>query len=146
NHTGEGGIWDATGDTAELLSFRGFDNAEYYALTPGNRFYWDSTGCGNNLDASKRVVQQLILDSLAYWSREMGVDGFRFHLATVLGRTAPGFAFEARSTLLTEIARQAAQDEVEIIAEAWDLGGYNVGDFPPGWAEWNGAYRDAIRR
>jgi glycogen operon protein len=146
NHTGEGGVWDGTGDTAELLAFRGFDNAEYYALTPGNRFYWDSTGCGNNLDASKRVVQQLILDSLAYWSREMGVDGFRFDLAAVLGRTAPGFGFEARGALLTEIADQASRDDVEIIAEAWDLGSYHVGDFPSGWAEWNGAYRDAVRR
>ena len=146
NHTGEGGIWDATGDTAELLSFRGFDNAEYYALAPGNRYYWDSTGCGNNLDASKRVVQQLILDSLSYWSREMGVDGFRFDLATVLGRTAAGFAFEGGGALLKEIAERAAAEDIEIIAEAWDLGGYHVGDFPAGWAEWNGAYRDAVRR
>ena len=146
NHTGEGGIWESSGDTAELLSFRGFDNADYYALTPGGRYYWDSTGCGNNLDASKRVVQQLILDSLAYWSRDMGVDGFRFDLATVLGRTAPGFAFEGRSALLAEIAVQAERDGIEVIAEAWDLGGYHVGDFPAGWAEWNGAYRDAVRR
>jgi isoamylase len=145
NHTGEGGIWDATGDTAELLSFRGFDNADYYALTPGNRYYWDSTGCGNNLNASTRVVQRLILDSLAYWSRVMGVDGFRFDLATVLGRSAPGFQFEGGAALLKEIAEQAAADDIEIIAEAWDLGGSFVGDFPSGWAEWNGAYRDAVR-
>ena len=146
NHTGEGGLWDATGNTAELLSFRGFDNAEYYSLTSGNRFYWDSTGCGNNLDASHEVVQQLILDSLLYWGRDMGVDGFRFDLATVLGRTAPNFGFEGQGSLLKEIARRATQAGVEIIAEAWDLGGYHVGDFPEGWAEWNGAYRDAVRR
>jgi glycogen operon protein len=146
NHTGEGGTWDSAGDTAEILSFRGFDNADYYSLTDGNRYYWDSTGCGNNLNASKRVVQRLILDSLAYWSREMGVDGFRFDLATVLGRTGKGFEFEGSSDMLKEIAEQAAQDDIEIIAEAWDLGGYHVGDFPSGWAEWNGAYRDAVRR
>jgi glycogen operon protein len=146
NHTGEGGTWDAMGATAELLSFRGFDNADYYALCPGNRYYWDSTGCGNNLNASTRVVQKLILDSLAYWSREMGVDGFRFDLATVLGRTGAGFEFEGGGALLREIAEQAAQDDIEIIAEAWDLSGYHVGDFPSGWAEWNGAYRDAVRR
>jgi glycogen operon protein len=146
NHTGEGGIWDASGDTAELLAFRGFDNADYYSLSDGNRFYWDSTGCGNNLDASKAVVQQLILDSLTYWAREMGIDGFRFDLATVLGRTGPNFGFEGQGSLLKEIAHRAQQAGVDIIAEAWDLSGYHVGDFPEGWAEWNGAYRDAVRR
>jgi glycogen operon protein len=146
NHSGEGGLWDETGDTAELLSMRGLDNADYYALTGGNRFYWDSTGCGNNLDASQPVVQRLIKDSLAYWTCEMGVDGFRFDLATVLGRTSPGFGFEGGATLLKDIADFAAREQIEVIAEAWDLSGYHVGDFPRGWAEWNGAYRDAVRR
>ena len=146
NHTGEGGLWDGSGDTAELLCLRGFDNADYYALTADNRFYWDSTGCGNNLDASKAPVRRLIQDSLAYWSREMGVDGFRFDLATVLGRTAPGFEFEGGARLLRDIASFAQRERIEVIAEAWDLSGYHVGDFPRGWAEWNGAYRDAVRR
>jgi glycogen operon protein len=146
NHTGEGGIWDGSGDTAELLCLRGFDNADYYALTPDRRYYWDSTGCGNNLDASQPMVQRLIIDSLEYWALEMGVDGFRFDLATVLGRTAAGFGFEGGGGLLRAIAEFADRERVEVIAEAWDLGGYHVGDFPRGWAEWNGAYRDAVRR
>jgi glycogen operon protein len=146
NHTGEGGIWDGSANTAEVLSMRGLDNAEYYALAVGNRYYWDSTGCGNNLDASKPVVRQLIKDSLEYWSREMGVDGFRFDLATVLGRTGPGYGFEGGAQLLGEIARLAEDRHFEVIAEAWDTAGYHVGDFPSGWAEWNGEYRDAVRR
>ena len=146
NHTGEGGLWDGSGDTAEILCLRGFDNSEYYALTGGNRFYWESTGCGNNLDASKQAAQDLVKDSIRHWSLEMGVDGFRFDLATVLGRSGPNFDFEAGSRLLTDIAELAGQEKIEVIAEAWDLGGYHVGDFPKGWAEWNGIYRDAVRR
>ncbi|HKP94353.1 MAG TPA: isoamylase [Fibrobacteria bacterium] len=146
NHTGEGGLWDGTGDTAELLCLRGFDNSEYYALTGGNRFYWESTGCGNNLNAAKEPVQRLVKDSLRHWSLEMGVDGFRFDLATVLGRSGGGFGFDAGSGLLKDIAGIAEKEKIEIIAEAWDLGGYHVGDFPKGWAEWNGIYRDAARR
>ena len=145
NHTGEGGLWDARGDTAEIVCMRGFDNAEYYALTPDNRHYWDSTGCGNNLNASRLAVQELIKDSLIYWATVMGIDGFRFDLATVLGRTEAGFAFHGGGDLLRQIAELADLGQFEVIAEAWDLGGSFVGDFPPGWAEWNGAYRDAIR-
>lgn len=146
NHTGEGGLWDGSGDTAELLSFRGLDNAGYYSLAPGNRHYWDSSGCGNNLDASKAAVSALIKDSLKYWSGAMGVDGFRFDLATVLGRTGAGFSFEGRSRLLEDIAATAEKEGIEVIAEAWDIAGYHVGDFPKGWAEWNGEFRDEIRR
>ena len=146
NHTGEGGLWDMTGDAAEIMCLRGIDNAAYYALTPGNRHYWDSTGCGNNLDASKPAVRQLISDSLLYWAHEMGVDGFRFDLATVLGRTAPGYGFQGGGDFLRDIAGMAERERIEVIAEAWDLGGYHVGDFPPGWAEWNGAYRDSVRQ
>lgn len=146
NHTGEGGLWDASGDTAELLSFRGLDNAGYYALAPGNRHYWDSSGCGNNLDVSQPAARELILDSLRYWSGTMGVDGFRFDLATVLGRTGRGFAFDGGGGLLREIAETAAREGIEVIAEAWDTAGYHVGDFPRGWAEWNGEYRDTVRR
>jgi isoamylase len=146
NHTGEGGLWDGSGDTAELLFFRGFDNAGYYALTGGNRFYWDSTGCGNNLDASKEAVKKLIHDSICYWSLEMGIDGFRFDLATVLGRSGPDHGFDGGSALLRDLAETAEQEQIEIVAEAWDLGGYHVGEFPRGWAEWNGPYRDSVRR
>lgn len=146
NHSGEGGLWDESGDTAEILCFRGLDNSEYYSLTPDNRFYWESTGCGNNLDASKFAVQNLIKDSLQYWSLEMGVDGFRFDLATVLGRTGASHEFQGDSNLLKEIASLTKKEGLKIIAEAWDLGGYHVGDFPKGWAEWNGIYRDSVRR
>ncbi len=146
NHTGEGGLWDAGGDTAELISLRGIDNAEYYALAEGNRFYWDSTGCGNNLNAAKEAVQRLIKDSIRHWSLEMGVDGFRFDLATVLGRTGGNFDFASGSKLLKDLSDMAAEEKIEIIAEAWDLSGYHVGDFPAGWAEWNGIYRDTLRR
>jgi glycogen operon protein len=146
NHTGEGGLWTAATDTAEIVFLRGLDNAEYYALTGSNAYYWDSTGCGNNLDASKPVVRRLIRDSLEYWAREMGVDGFRFDLATVLGRTGDNFGFQGTGDLLREIAEMAEAQHIEVIAEAWDLSSYHVGDFPKGWAEWNGRYRDAIRR
>jgi glycogen operon protein len=150
NHSGEGGIWDGDPAAAELLFLRGLDNAEYYALTgEGNRFYWESTGCGNNLDCSKPCVQKLILDSLEYWTREMGVDGFRFDLATVLGREATnGFAFSGGAELLRAIETLAEEEQFITIAEAWDTGGggYQVGNFPRGWAEWNGLFRDAMRR
>src|SRR6185503_17685587 len=117
-----------------------------YALADGNAFYWDSTGCGNNLDSSKEPVRRLIRDSVEYWAIEMGVDGFRFDLATVLGRTGRGHSFEGGGDLLRQIAELADAKQIEVIAEAWDTGGdgYHVGDFPRGWAEWNGAYRDAV--
>lgn len=155
NHHGEGGLWQndsgigSDADTAELISLRGLDNARYYALTDDKRYYWDSTGCGNNLDGSKRPVQDLIKDSLVYWSEEMGVDGFRFDLATVLGRSGDGSrAFSGNSDLLEDIATLAHEHGFKIIAEAWDTGGdgYHVGGFPLGWAEWNGRYRDHVRR
>ncbi len=147
NHTGEGGLWSSSSaDTAEIISMRGLDNSEYYALTGGNAFYWDSSGCGNNLDSSKEVVRRLIRDSLEYWALDMGVDGFRFDLAIVLGRTGKDYKFEGGGLLLREIAEMAEAQHIEVIAEAWDISGYHVGDFPKGWAEWNGAYRDAIRR
>jgi len=146
NHTGEGGLWNGGVETAEILSMRGLDNSEYYALTGGNGYYWESSGCGNNLDASREVVRRLIKDSLRYWALEMGVDGFRFDLATVLGRTAQNRGFEPAGLLLREIAQMAEVANVEVIAEAWDTQGTYVGDFPPGWAEWNGNFRDSIRR
>ena len=151
NHSAEGGLWGGDPNSAELLFLRGLDNAEYYALVgEGRRFYWESTGCGNNLDASKPAVRRLILDSLIYWSDVMGVDGFRFDLATVLGREATfDYRFSGGSKLLTAIRELAEERRFTVIAEAWDTqfdGGYQVGNFPPGWAEWNGRYRDAVRR
>jgi isoamylase len=158
NHTGEGGPYvhpDRPGeldlDTAEMFAFRGLDNAGYYALREADRRqYWVSTGCGNNLDCSRPIVQRLVLDSLEYWCGEMGVDGFRFDLATVLGRDAViDYRFTGGSELLRAIARLAAAEDIEVIAEAWDCeypSGYQVGNFPRGWAEWNGNFRDVLRR
>lgn len=158
NHTGEGGLYvhpDRPGeldvDTAEIVAFRGLDNAGYYALCGEKpRQYWVSSGCGNNLDCSRPIVRRLVLDSLEYWCREMGVDGFRFDLATVLGRDALiDYRFTGGAELLKAIADLAAAEEIEVIAEAWDCeypSGYQVGNFPPGWAEWNGNFRDVLRR
>jgi glycogen operon protein len=149
NHSGEGGIWHGDYESAEILFLRGLDNAEYYALTgEGRREYWDSTGTGNNLNASKPVVMKLVLDSLEYWAKDMGVDGFRFDLATVLGRVGDDYRFRASGELLSAIHELAEREEFIAIAEAWDTrdDGYRVGEFPHGWAEWNGAYRDAVRR
>ncbi len=158
NHTGEGGLFqhperpgESDPDSALVFAFRGLDNAEYYALVPADRRqYWVSTGCGNNLDCSRPIVRQLILDSLKYWCGEMGVDGYRFDLATVLGRSAVmDYRFTGGSELLHAIADLAAVEQLEVIAEAWDCeypAGYQVGNFPPGWAEWNGRFRDVLRR
>lgn len=150
NHSAEGGVWDSTKRSAEILSFRGLDNAGYYALVSGDRAaYWESTGCGNNLNAGSDAVRDLVLDSLAYWLDEMGVDGFRFDLAPVLGRVhREDYGFDPRGTLLSSIADLASSRGAEVIAESWDtaLGGYQVGSFPDRWAEWNGRYRDAVRR
>lgn len=148
NHTGEGGNWDATKKVAEVTSFRGLDNASYYALVAGDKAsYWETTGCGNNFDASQTPVKNLVKDSLAYWAGTMGVDGFRFDLAPVLGRdAAPTYNFNSGASLLSEIAAYGASSNTEMVAEAWDIGTYQVGNFPSGWGEWNGRYRDTIRK
>ncbi len=151
NHTGEGGNWDTTGKVAELTSFRGLDNSEYYALVSTDKSkFWETTGCGNNFNAATAIVRQHVLDSLKYYINSMGVDGFRFDLAPVLGRdAAPNYYFNPNAALLTDIAALTTTYNVEMTAEAWDTqypGGYQVGQFPNKWAEWNGRYRDAIRR
>jgi len=140
NHTGEG---DRTGPT---LSFRGIDNASYYLSPPGEpAVYADHTGCGNTLNAAHPRVLQLIMDALRYWVLEMRVDGFRFDLATTLGREGSGFD---RGAAFFDIIRQdPVLSQVKLIAEPWDLGpgGYQVGNFPPPFAEWNGKFRDGVR-
>jgi isoamylase len=147
NHSGEGGVWDAARRSAEITSFRGLDNSVYYALPADHTAYWVSTGCGNNLDASQKATQTLVKDSLSYWSSTMGVDGFRFDLAPVLGRDkAPSYDFNPKAQLLLDIASMAASGDYKVVAEAWDLNGYEVGNFPAGWGDWNGRYRDAVRR
>jgi glycogen operon protein len=141
NHTAEG---DHRGPT---LSFRGIDNATYYRLEPGRASrYQDFTGCGNTLNMQSPQVLQLMMDSLRYWVEEMHVDGFRFDLAAALAREL--HAVDRLSAFFDVIQQDPVVSRVKLIAEPWDVGegGYQVGNFPPGWAEWNGKYRDAVRR
>lgn len=155
NHTGEGGVWGkGKFDTVELTSMHGIDNSTYYSLTDDKKFYWESTGCGNNMQCDNPVVRQFILDSLKYWITDMGVDGFRFDLATVLGRERGknskgelAWNYNADSKTLKDIVALGNDNDVEMIAESWDTGenAYQVGNFPKGWGGWNGLYRDAIR-
>ena len=147
NHSGEGGTWDDTGEKAELTFMRGLDNSTYYCLSGDKKGYWETTGCGNNLQCDNPTVRQLILDSLNYWIDEMGVDGFRFDLAPVLGREEfyGDWNFNQNAKTITDIAQLGYEKNIEMIAEAWDIGTYQVGQFPGNWGEWNGRFRDAIR-
>jgi isoamylase len=141
NHTAEGSHLGPT------LSLRGIDNVSYYRLVPDQpRYYIDFTGCGNTLNMLSPRVLQLIMDSLRYWVLEMHVDGFRFDLASALAREL--FEVNRLSAFLDIIHQDPVLSQVKLIAEPWDLGegGYQVGNFPPGWTEWNGRYRDAVRR
>jgi len=141
NHTAEG---NQNGPT---LSFRGVDNLSYYHLSPEDkRFYMDFTGCGNTPSLRHPRVLQLITDSLRYWVQEMRVDGFRFDLATALAREL--FEVDKLSTFFDVIHQDPVLSRVKLIAEPWDVGpgGYMVGNFPVGWTEWNGEYRDAVRQ
>jgi glycogen operon protein len=141
NHTAEGNHLGPT------LSLRGIDNASYYRLQPHDRrFYEDFTGCGNTLNMQSPRVLQLIMDSLRYWTVEMHVDGFRFDLASALAREL--HAVDKLGAFFDIIHQDPVLSQVKLIAEPWDLGegGYQVGNFPVGWTEWNGRYRDAVRR
>ncbi len=141
NHTAEGNHLGPT------LSFRGIDNANYYKLVPDDqRYYWDSTGCGNTFDVGHPRVLQLVLDSLRYWVEEMHIDGFRFDLTSSLAREE--FSYDPGSAFFDAIGQDPVLSSVKLIAEPWDLGhgGYQVGGYPPGWSEWNGRYRDTVRR
>jgi glycogen operon protein len=141
NHTNEG---DHRGPT---MSFRGLDNKTYYMLTPGG-FYYNFSGCGNTLNCNHPVVRNLVLDCLRYWTAEYHVDGFRFDLASILGRDQNGAPL-ANPPLLESLAYDPVLARSKLIAEAWDAGGlYQVGSFPAygRWAEWNGKYRDVLRR
>jgi len=140
NHTGE---TDANGPT---LSFRGIDNALYYHLQPGKPGDYENwTGCGNALNLSQPRVLQLVMDSLRYWVQEMHVDGFRFDLAPVLARDAQGFSKHA--AFFAALAQDPVLAHVKLIAEPWDIGpgGYQLGNFPARWQEWNDRYRDTMR-
>jgi glycogen operon protein len=140
NHTAEGNHCGPT------LSFRGIDNASYYRLVGDNpRYYQDYTGCGNTLDMQEPRVLQLIMDSLRYWVTEMHVDGFRFDLAAALAREL--HEVDRLGAFFDILRQDPVLSQVKLIAEPWDLGegGYQVGNFPVGWAEWNDKYRDTMR-
>ncbi len=153
NHTGEGGNWGKL-DTTGFVSLGGFDAPEYYVQTDEHYLVDGATGCGNQVNYSSRVAQDLVIDSLRYWTEVMGVDGFRFDLAPVLGRSPNDTErenwdeqkrFFQQSPLLLKIRDLAREKQIEVIAEAWDIWGYEVGNFPADWGEWNGRYRDAVR-
>ena len=140
NHTAEGN------ELGPTLSMRGIDNAAYYRLSPENpRYYMDFTGTGNTLNLQHPRVLQLIMDSLRYWVLEMHVDGFRFDLASALAREL--YDVDRLGSFFDTIGQDPVLSQVKLIAEPWDIGsgGYQVGNFPPGWNEWNDKYRDSMR-
>ncbi|MBO1907769.1 glycogen debranching protein GlgX [Microvirga sp. 3-52] len=139
NHTAEGN------ELGPTLSFKGIDNASYYRLAPDKRYYINDTGTGNTVNLSNSRVLQMVTDSLRYWAQDMRVDGFRFDLATILAREPHGFEEEGR--FLDACQQDPILSQVKLIAEPWDCGpgGYQVGRFSPGWAEWNDRYRDTVR-
>lgn len=142
NHTCEGNEFGPT------LHFRGIDNHAYYSLTgtmsTPSRYYMNYTGCGNSFNLNHPQSIRLVMDSLRYWVNEMHVDGFRFDLASVLGRVDG--PFRIRSSFFDAIAQDPVLNRVKLIAEPWDLGTYEVGNFPVDWAEWNGRFRDTVRK
>ncbi len=160
NHSGEGGAWSGSDGLTvyNILSWRGLDNPTYYSLTSDLKFSWDNTGVGGNFNTKNPIAQNLIVDSLAYWRDTLGVDGFRFDLASVLGNTCQHGCFNfdkmdggnALNRIVNELPPRAAAggSGVDLIAEPWAIGGnsFQVGGFPAGWAEWNGIYRDSLRK
>jgi isoamylase len=140
NHTAEGN------ERGPTLSFKGIDNGSYYRLLPDQkRYYINDTGTGNTLNISHARVIQMVADSLRYWVEQMNVDGFRFDLGTILAREPNGF--DNQSGFLKVCSQDPVLGKVKLIAEPWDCGpgGYQVGCFPPGWAEWNDTFRDSVR-
>ena len=140
NHTAEGN------ELGPTLSFKGIDNCSYYRLIPDNkRYYINDTGTGNTVNLSHPRVIQMVTDSLRYWVEQTRVDGFRFDLGTILAREPNGF--DNRSGFLKAVSQDPILNTVKLIAEPWDCGpgGYQVGGFPPGWAEWNDKFRDTVR-
>ena len=140
NHTAEGNHLGPT------LSMRGIDNAAYYRLVDDDkRYYMDYTGTGNSLNVGHPHSLQLIMDSLRYWVTEMHVDGFRFDLASTLAREF--YDVDRLSAFFELVQQDPTVSQVKLIAEPWDVGpgGYQVGNFPPQWTEWNGKYRDTVR-
>jgi glycogen operon protein len=143
NHTGEGN------ELGPMMCFRGVDNLSYYSLTgPADaprRYYMNFTGCGNSLNFDSPPVIRLVMDSLRYCFESMQVDGFRFDLASVLGRTGDG-SFRPTAAFFDAVSQDPVLNRAILIAEPWDLGSYQVGNFPVDWSEWNGRFRDTMRR
>jgi glycogen operon protein len=140
NHTAEGN------ELGPTLSFKGIDNFSYYRTLPDNhRYYINDTGTGNTVNTSHPRVLQMVTDSLRYWVEEMHVDGFRFDLGTILGREPEGF--DQRGGFFDAVSQDPVLSRTKLVGEPWDIGpgGYQVGGFPPGWAEWNDKYRDTVR-
>jgi glycogen operon protein len=139
NHTAEGN------EAGPTLSFKGLDNSVYYRLMQDKRHYENVTGCGNTVNCEHPQVRALIIDCLKYWVEDMHVDGFRFDLATVLARDSRGF--NENSSFFKSLRAEASLAYIKLIAEPWDVGwgGYQLGRFPAGWAEWNDRYRDTVR-
>ena len=139
NHTAEGN------ELGPTLSFKGIDNVSYYRLPADKRRYINDTGTGNTVNLSHPRVIQMVADSLRYWSSHMHIDGFRFDLGTILAREVYGF--DEQSGFLKAVDQDPLLTQVKLIAEPWDCGpgGYQVGGFPPGWAEWNDKFRDTVR-
>ncbi len=144
NHTGEGN------ELGPTVCFRGVDNPSYYSLTgptdAPRREYLNYTGCGNSLNFASPAVIRLVMDSLRYWVEVMHVDGFRFDLASVLGRGAQGGHFQSSASFFDAVSQDPVLNRVILVAEPWDLGTYQVGNFPIDWSEWNGKFRDTLRR
>jgi glycogen operon protein len=142
NHTAEGN------ELGPTLSFRGVDNPTYYCLTGApsepQRYYMNYTGCGNSMNLANSHVIRFVMDSLRYWVEVMHVDGFRFDLASVLGREDGGF--KGSATFFDAAYQDPVLNRVKLIAEPWDIGSYDVGNFPVDWSEWNGRFRDTLRK
>lgn len=157
NHTGEGGVWDESGVTAPLLSWRGIDNRAYYQLAGDVRHYHNNNGVSANVDVTEPFTRRMIIDSLRYWHEVIGVDGFRFDLASILGNDCQGACFSYNRDKSDGVLVQAATalparpaeggPGVDLIAEPWAIGPgtYQVGNFPGGWGEWNDQYRNTMR-
>lgn len=138
NHTAEGG------NGGKIYNFKALSNENFYMLENSGRDYKNYSGCGNTFNCNTKVSKDIILDSLKYWHVDMGVDGFRFDLASILGRDENGQW--GGHSILHEIAQDPVLSYCKLISESWDLGGYYVGDMPVGWSEWNGKYRDVVRK
>lgn len=140
NHTAEGN------EEGPTLCFKGLDNRSYYRLSADNREYLNESGCGNTLNLHHPKVLQLVMDSMRYWVKEFGIDGYRFDLASILGRNPTDF--DTRSAFFNSVRQDPDLQNTRLVAEPWDIGmgGYQLGSYPPGWSEWNDQYRDGVRR